>query len=410
MIDAVPSPTAPFRPTTRRSSRRRRGDRAVSADPLSVVHVVISMDVGGMERNVLNQVREGRRLGEEVSIVCLERRGTLAAAAEAMGARVVCLNKPPGVPPGMILRMRAALRDVRAAVVHSHQLSTMFYSGLAASLLPGVCLVHTAHGRDAYARPKRACWLGRLGGVRVERCFCLTEDIACEVVARGVIPRHKVRLIANGIETARYRGRRSDPGLRAAMKVPQGAPVIGTVGRLVPVKNQQLLIRAFARVRAAVPDAHLLLVGDGPLREDLIQLAVGLGLTDSVHFAGYRSDVIDYLGLMDVFALTSHSEGTPQSLLEASVAGVPVIASRVGGVPDAVEDGRSGLVFESGNEQALVLGLLSLLTDRALAAALAEAGRKRVIAHYDVSRMAREYHEQYLELLAGRQAGNRAGT
>src|SRR5206468_12258977 len=108
-----------------------------------------------------------------------------------------------------------------------------------------------------------------------------------------------------------------------------GARVIGTVGRLAEIKCQDLLIRAFARIREAAPDAHLVLVGDGPLRCPLGELADGLGLGRSIHFVGYQTDTVKYLSIMDYFALTSSSEGTPQAVLEASVAGLPVVASRV---------------------------------------------------------------------------------
>jgi glycosyltransferase involved in cell wall biosynthesis len=366
-----------------------------------VAHVVLSMDVGGSERNVINQVREGRRLGQDVSIVCIERPGTLAAAAESLGARVVCLRKPPGVRPRIGLRLRDALKQLGATIVHSHQVGTMFYSGIATPLLPGTHLVHTAHGREAYADRRRSCWLGRLGGLRVERFFCLTDDIAREVIDKRVVPGHKVRLITNGIETSGFENRRDGGRLRASLGIPPDAQVIGTVGRLVPVKNHELLFRAFARVRQHRPRARLLVVGDGPLRDSLGRLASDGGIADSVHFAGYQSDVLEYLSLMDCFALTSHSEGMPQAVLEASVLGVPVIASRVGGLPDAILDGRTGLLFASGDEAALVSGLARLLGNPAYAAALAHGGRARIVSMYDVSRMAREYHHHYLELMAG---------
>src|SRR2546423_1670287 len=152
--------------------------------PLHVVHVVLSMDVGGAERNVLNQVREGRRLGQTVSIVCLERRGTLAAAAEELGATLVCLAKPPGLRISTIVQLRRVLRDLRPAIVHTHQVGTLFYAGWAALGRLDVRVVHTAHGREAYAERRRVRWLGRCGAVRAARFYCLTDDIASEVLGR----------------------------------------------------------------------------------------------------------------------------------------------------------------------------------------------------------------------------------
>ena len=136
--------------------------------------------------------------------------------------------------------------------------------------------------------------------------------------------------------------------------------MIGTVGRLDEIKRQDLLIRAFGAVRARFPEVHLLLVGDGPRRDELRGLAEGLGLSDCVHFTGYQAEPEKSLQAMDLFALTSRSEGMPLSVLEAWAAGLPVVASRVGGLPELIEHGQTGLLFAPDDETELarVLGEL----------------------------------------------------
>ncbi len=370
-----------------------------SPTPLKVTHVVLALDVGGSERNVINQVREGHALGQCVSVVCVERPGVLAPQVEALGGQLICLHKHPGIQAGLFGRMRAALRDLRPDIVHTHHIGTLFYAGPAALGIGRARVVHTEHGRYPYADQMRTRWLGRLAGIHVDRFFCLTEAMASEVVANRIVPRRKVRVIMNGIDTAQYRERGDAAGLRRSLGIPDGAPVIGTVGRLVEIKCQDLLIRAFARVKQCVPDAHLLLVGDGPLMRDLDDLAIGLGLAPSVHFVGYQPYTWNYFHVMNYFALTSRSEGMPQAVLEASVAGLPVVASRVGGLPEVIDDGRTGILFAPGDESALVGTLLRLIGDNRLARGLGEAGRCRVESMFHISRMASDYHNHFLELL-----------
>jgi sugar transferase (PEP-CTERM/EpsH1 system associated) len=381
------------------------------AQPLSVVHVVLSLGVGGLERNVVNQVREGKKLGQRVSVVCLERAGALAPRVEALGGRVVCLEKRPGLRPGMVFRARRLLRELRPDVVHTHQLATLLYGGAAARLLRVPVVIHTEHGRERYATRFRTRMLGRIAGRFCDTFYCLTADMAGEVGAARIVPSEKIRVIQNGIDVSKFAEASCDvSAVREALGVPSDAPLIGTVGRLSEVKRQDVLIRAFARVVARAPNAHLVLVGDGPLRQELGSLAAGLGIADRVHFAGYQPDSAPYLRAMTVFALTSRSEGMPQAVLEASVTGLPVVASRVGGLPEVIEDGVSGVLFNAGDEAALAEALCDLIADPQRATRMGAAARARVESRFDVARMAAEYHRDALNLLRGREAAAKLGV
>jgi glycosyltransferase involved in cell wall biosynthesis len=227
--------------------------------------------------------------------------------------------------------------------------------------------------------------------------------MANAVTAHRIVPPSKVRVIRNGIDPARFQVRKENKEPRQTLGIPPGAPVVGTVGRLTSVKRQDLLLKAFAQLRQRIPQAHLLIIGDGPLKAELQNLAKQFGIEQVTHFVGYQAEPQKFLHLCDVFALTSASEGIPQALLEACAAGIPAVGSRVGGVPEVIEHGRTGLVFAHGDKDGLTACLVNLLHDPDFARSLAEAARSHVEAHFHIRRMAREYHQQFVELL-GRQS------
>jgi glycosyltransferase involved in cell wall biosynthesis len=366
---------------------------------LHVVHVMLSMNVGGLERNVLNQIRQGPKLGQRISVICVERPGTLAAQAEALGAPVYSLQKRPGIRPVMIRKLKNLFRALAPDVVHTHQIGTLFYAGPAASLARVPLVVHTEHGKENYAGRVQTRLLGRVASLFTHRFFCLTEDMASAVKQYKIVPRRKVRVIRNGIEVASYAQQYDVAATRHSLGIPLDAKVVGTVGRLTEVKQQDLLIRAFAAVKIRHPNAHLLLVGDGPLMHSLQGLSADLGISECVHFLGYQSVTAPYQQSMDVFALTSRSEGMPQAALEACVAGVPVVAPWVGGLPELVDHGRTGLLFPPGDQQSLVDALCEMLAYPDRARELGQAGKARVEAMFDVCTMAAVYHRQFLDCL-----------
>jgi len=367
---------------------------------LRTVHIVLALDVGGLERVVLDLVSQARELGQSPAIICLERPGALAAQAAAAGVPLVCLAKAPGVQSDTVRRLRSALRQLRPAVVHTHQLGALFYAGLAACGTGLPVLVHTEHGRNFTAGLRRRL-LGRIAAHYAARFFCVSSDIAAHVVDRCIVPRRKTIVVPNGIETARFHAAAHRLPLRQALGIAPAAPVIGTVGRLTAVKRQDRLLSAFAQVLRHVPAAHLLLVGDGPLRDDLHAQAAALGIAARVHFAGYQAQPERYLAAMDVFALTSDSEGMPLAILEAWAAGLPVVAARVGGVPELVAPEETGLLCEPDDGATLARSLTDLLIHPAKADRLGTAGRRVVESYYTLRRMAEVYQSHYATLLAG---------
>jgi len=379
-------------------------------DTLHVVHGVLSLNLGGLERLVVDLVREGRRRGQRTTVVCIEQRGALAPLVESLGGQVRSLDKPQGRSVKAVADAVDLLSDFGPDVVHSHQVGALWYLGQAAQAL-GVPVLHTehsdhiAHSRGWLAKLK-VRWMWRQTGQLAERFCCVSEDIARSVRRFGTVPRAKVDVVFNGIDPAVYADSAVGSEVRAACGIPPGALVIGTVGRLAEVKRQDLLLRAFASLRALGKHANtwLLIVGDGPERSRLERLAASVGVGERTVFAGYQSQPQRFYQAMDLFALTSRHEGLPLSLLEAWAAGLPVVASAVGAIPQTMAHGVTGMLFESGHQSALAETLEGLLDSPAWMSQLARHGQREVERKYSLGRMADSYEGHYRMLVGSRRS------
>jgi len=373
------------------------------ATGLHIVHGVLSLDLGGLERVVLDLIRSGQDRGYRNSIVCIDRPGLLAETAAAMGAEVHCLGNET---ERALASSRAGelFERIKPDVLHTHQIGALWHLGRAAQRQQ-IAIVHTEH--SDHPRMARG-WRGKLksrwwwhaAGKLADAFCCVSEDIARSVRRWRTVKPGKVCMIANGVDTGVYGASRHRIEIRGSLGIPADARVVGTVGRLDEVKRQDVLIRAFARMQQSHPDLWLLLVGDGPERESLQRLAGELGVSARTRFAGYQSRTQHYFAAMDLFALSSRHEGLPLALLEAWASGLPVVSSAVGGIPKVVEHGRTGLLFESGDDAALSDSMARLLDNESLRAAIAAAGQAQVRSHYSLQRMADEYAIRYRAVLA----------
>jgi len=213
------------------------------------------------------------------------------------------------------------------------------------------------------------------------------------------VPDERVSVVHNGRDLSKFD---CDPPeeLRESFGVPGDAPLVGTVGRLIDRKGHDELLDAWVTVRAKRPDAHLLVVGDGPRRAHLEAKAGHLGIDDSVHFAGLRDDVPDLLAAMDAFVFPSHYEGLPGALLEAMAAGLPCLATPVDGNSELLEAYDSGLFFEVDDDAAMARALLLVLDNPDVASDLGENARRRATEHFDVDTMVGNFETVYERLLA----------
>ena len=364
---------------------------------MEIVHVVENLDRGGLERTVVDLIASQRDAGHECRVICLFKLGLLARELLASGVRVDACGKRPGLDLRALRRARALIRQSPDAVIHTHNAMAHYYAVLASLGLPVKCRINTRHGMGGRTRSGRQEWLYRQSLRGTDYAVAVCEAARQRFAADGMRPRRALLSVPNGIRLERFRpaddvARQS---LVAELGLPTGSRIIGTVGRLQPVKDHALLLRAFAKVRVQVPEAALVIVGDGPLRAALEAQAEQAGLSDAVRFIGDRHDVPRLLTGMEVFALTSTSEGYSVALLEACASSLPIVATDVGGNREIVRHGINGRLVPSGDTAAIATALIALLRGGEQAAAMGRAGYAWAQAEASFRTMAERYHGLY---------------
>ena len=364
---------------------------------MEIVHVVENLDRGGLERTVVDLIASQRDAGHECRVICLFKLGLLARELLASGVRVDACGKRPGLDLRALRRARALIRQSPDAVIHTHNAMAHYYAVLASLGLPVKCRINTRHGMGGRTRSGRQEWLYRQSLRGTDYAVAVCEAARQRFAADGMRPRRALLSVPNGIRLERFRpaddvARQS---LVAELGLPTGSRIIGTVGRLQPVKDHALLLRAFAKVGVQVPEAALVIVGDGPLRAALEAQAEQAGLSDALRFMGDRHDVPRLLTGMEVFALTSTSEGYSVALLEACASSLPIVATDVGGNREIVRHGINGRLVPSGDTAAIATALIALLRGGEQAAAMGRAGYAWAQAEASFRTMAERYHGLY---------------
>ena len=377
----------------------------MSAAPV-VAHVIHSLDTGGLENGVVNLVNAAAPDLRHV-IVCMTAAGAMRERLTP-AVEVFSLGKRPGQDVGAVARLVRLLRRVRPAIVHSRNWAA-FDAVPAARLAGAPVVVHGEHGRDIadpHGRNARRNRLRRVLSPLITRFVTVSHDLARWLVEDVRLPARKVLTIPNGVALERFAGT-GLPEARRRLGLPADVPIVGTVGRLDPVKDQAGLVRSFAAVRSAHPDALLLVAGEGPCRADLARLIEELGVGRQVRLLGDRPDVPTVLGALDLFVLPSIAEGMSNTVLEAMAAGLPVVATRVGGNGEMVEDGVTGRLVRPQDPDGLAAVIAAYLEDPHLRATQGKAGRQRAAEHFSLDRMCAAYTDLYRRLLPGAATGGR---
>lgn len=371
----------------------RRGvvhDDAHAGRPLRVCHVSMHLKTGGLERLLVELARRHDPADVEPLFVALQDGGRPAEDIAAAGRTVHVLDMAGAGKPATLRRLRRLIADADVDVVHTHNTYAHFYGSIAARLAGVRPIVNTQHGRGCGSGWK-ARWQFRIANRLASQVVGVSEDSAALCRAQDPRARDRITTIWNGIDIERfeYRG-------------PQLAPRLIAVGRLSPEKDFATLLRAVRLAADRVPELSLQLVGDGAERPALQRLADELQIAGRVEFLGERNDVPRLLGTAGCYVSSSRTEGISLTLLEAMAVGLPVIATRVGGNAEVIQDGTSGRLVDAESPDQLAEAIVSLCGEMDLWPAMGRLGRERVERCFSIEPMVRAYERLYRDLVPSR--------
>lgn len=379
--------------------------------PIKVVHIITRLIVGGAQENTVlscalidpsrfpSLIIVGPQTGSEGELFTEARARGIEIIVEPSLVREVHPLKDAWSVPRLVMH----LKGLRPDIVHTHSSKAGIVGRVAARLAGVPRVVHTIHGWGF--RPRQA-WQERSLYQTLERWCAPLADILVVVAACNreqgkelrIGREAQYRVIRSGIEVEVYAaGRERRDAVRAELGLGPREFLFGSVGRLSPQKSPLDLMAAFERVAVQFPHAHLLLVGDGPLRAAVEGAVRDRGLAARVHMVGLRRDVPGFLGAMDAFVLASRWEGLPRVVPQALAARLPVVATSTDGTPEAVHHGETGFLVEPGDVSALAERMIEIVRDPARAKAMGEAGA-RLVDEFSARRMVDQLAELYSEL------------
>lgn len=378
---------------------------------LKVVLIITRLDRGGSAEAVLQLAGGLAERGHGVTLVTgrtVAPEADLNQFEKTAGVRVVLLpSLRREVRPILDVVSLVALRRLIAReapdLVHTHTSKAGILGRSAASLAGCKTIVHSPHGHVFYGyfgalQTGVYVLLERMAARVTDGILTLTNVEGADHISRKIMPRGRYFTVPSGIDLGRFRRRpemRSE--VRASLGIPDCAMVVGWVGRFAPVKMPDVFVEAFASLCRVMPGLAALMVGEGELHQESKALARRLGIGENVVYTGFRRDVHELLCAMDVLVLTSSNEGFGRVIIEAMAAGVPVAATRVGGIPEIVRHGRTGMLVDPGDPQATALAVRGILDDSQLACRLVCAGLSQAEL-FSVERMVEETERIYLDL------------
>ncbi|RJR35888.1 MAG: glycosyltransferase family 1 protein [Desulfobacteraceae bacterium] len=302
--------------------------------------------------------------------------------------------------PGIIRQLIRILRTNSIDILHCHEQKSRFY-GLFAARISGIPAVTTGHSWNRANLLQTAYeYIDALMLRFFDRVVPVSRKLEC-MMRRFGIPNHLLEVVPNGVDPAKFRARSSDvTGLRNDLGILPTERVVGNAGRLIELKGQKYLLEAARQIVRKHPEVKFIIVGDGPLKQVLSRQAASCGIEDHVVFTGFRNDMPNIYAAIDVFTLPSLDEASPMTIFEAAAAGLPIVATKVGGIGDVITNGQNGLLIEPHDVKGLCDAILYLLENESESDRMGKTAAATAQREHSIGRMVRRYEAIYEKILA----------
>lgn len=377
---------------------------------VNILHATLYLGMGGLETVIMDLCRHTDKSKYNIHVLCLcQYDEKYRAQLKSDGTEVHFINKKSKFDLSFFTRIISLLKTRNIQAIHAH--SGCFFNMAVCSYLAKVPVrIFTEHGlpldnegKSLNLSMKARCEDIITGAIATD-IYGVSDEIVMNLSSRMLGQKKKIRHAVNGINTACFTpemNREMIDKVKQKLKLPTQKLIIGSVGRLEKIKNHALLLNACEQLKIRNIDFHVVLVGDGACRHDLLSLAKALGIENSVTFAGVQYQIENILPVFDIFVLPSQTEGTSISLLEAMSCGIPCIASNVGGTPTIIDHGHNGLLFDSDNVGDLVEKLLTLFDNRGFRETLSHNAVHTVEESFSLVKMVGQYESAYNNTVTG---------
>lgn len=365
-----------------------------------IAYIVNSLNLGGTE-NLVVQMSYAFQSEYDVFVICLDNPGIWAAKLRDEKIPVYCFWRQPGIDLAMAIKIAGFCKKHAVDLIHAHQSTPWFYAALSRLFYRAPKLLFEEHGRfypEHYSWKKNVinkCLIQHL----TDKFIAVSKDVRLRLVQYEGVSATRIQVIYNGVHRPSQIGQERRAKLRLDLGLSPDDFVVGTVGRLDPIKNLPMFLRAFTEAKLQHTQLKGLLVGDGPEFSMLKTMCGSLRITENIIMTGYRQDATDLLQCMDIFILCSFSEGTSMALLEAMASGVPTIVTDVGGNPELITHNISGWVIPSDSSKDLAAAISEACGTPEKRACMSEVARHDYETHYSFTGMIDNYHSLYAKLL-----------
>ena len=361
---------------------------------IKLLHFIQGLEIGGLEIMVVSLLERIDRSQYRPSICCYDSLGSLSQGLSEKGIGVHLLKRRPGIDYLYPFKLARYLRKSKIDILHLHNPTALFYGTLAGKIAGIPCIIYTEHGRD-FSSSSKVKIANRILCRMVDKIVVVAECGKRYLVEHEGVNEKKIIKIYNGIDSKKFGTRQEVTLIRRELGITDDQSLIGIVARLDPIKNHTCLIRAMKIIATRLPEAVLLIIGDGALRSELESLTAKLQLQNHIKFLGARNNIAELLSVMDVFVLSSLSEGLSLTLIEACAAARPIVATDVGGNAEIVEHESNGLLVPSDQPEVMAKAILEILNDKGKSKLMGEMGKKKFEEEFTLDVMVKKYKDLY---------------
>jgi len=361
---------------------------------IRILFVIPILDEAGAEKHLLNLFENLNKRDFEPMICCIKGYGSLGEKLSLEGRNIIALNRKSVYDFRIIKDLFILMRKHKFDIVHSYLFGFDLLATFPARISGIRCVISSRRELSSWMKFYHR-WLLNLSN-------CFTDHVvACSNAARDYalsterFLKNKIVTIYNGVDTVKFYPRHKNPKIMADLDLGDSRAIVGMITKFALVKDYKTAFEAIAKVKDKYPDLKFIVAGSGGLYSQACEYANAIGIDVNVRFCGKRTDVEELLSVFDIFILSSLTEGLPNVILEAMSSGLAVVATNVGGIPEAVEDGKSGILFNPKDSQALKAAIIKLIEDVALSREMGVYGRKIAAAKFNLIRMVSDYEVFY---------------